>query len=363
MGFFGAGTTPPSGRTDTGASSVATTPAPAVTTAPLGRSAAEAHPSAPIPVQGAAIGDAVRVPLGETGARVFPLILGGAEFGWHVDLAAAHGILDAYRERGGNAINTSDGYSAGRSEYIIGEWMARRAARDAMVLGVRVGTSPDHPGLGAVNLIRAVEASLTRLQTDRIDVLYLDATSTAQGPLEDTLATAEWLIESGKVRALGSLGHSAAQLVEARILASAGYPRLTVLDVPYNVLRRDEFDGDLRLVAGAQGIAVTPSQALEHGYLAGAHRSRSQITASVRGSQLAAAMNRRGARTLRAMDRIGAELSIPTSAVAIAWLLAQRTVVAPIVNVYAVNHVEELTQGIGAKLSRAHLAEIAKAAQ
>ncbi len=74
-------------------------------------------------------------------------------------------------------------------------------------------------------------------------------------------------------------------------------------------------------------------------------------------------MNRRGQRTLRAMDRIAAELSIPTSAVAIAWLLAQRTVVAPVVNAYAVQHVAELVQGVGVKLSRAQLAEMAKAAQ
>lgn len=354
MGFFGVGATPSSERAD------AAPPHTAVTRTTV---AAATHPSAPIPVQGPAIGSALRVPLGETGAQIFPLILGGAEFGWHVDLAAAHDILDAYRARGGNALNTSDGYAAGRSEHIIGEWFARRAARDEMVLGVRVGTNPDHPGLGSVNLIRAVEASLTRLQTDRIDVLYLDASGGDQASLEDTLATAEWLVEAGKVRALGSLGASAAQLVEARILASAGYPRFTVLDVPFNVLRREDFTDDLRLVAGAQGIAVTPSQALEHGYLAGAHRSRSQVAPSVRGMQLAAAMNRRGTRTLRAMDKVALEMSIPTSAVAIAWLLAQRTVVAPIVNVYAVHHVDELLQGVGAKLSRVHLADIARAAQ
>ncbi|MFT3798633.1 aldo/keto reductase [Microbacterium sp.] len=322
-----------------------------------------AHPSEPIPVQGMPLGAAVRVALGETGLRVFPFILGGGEFGWHVDLAAAHAILDAYFLRGGNAIATSDGYAAGRSEHIIGQWLRARGVRDDTVLGVRIGTSPDHPGLGPVNLIRAVESSLTRLQTDRIDVLYLDATADTTTALEDTLATAEWLVESGKVRALGSYGHTATQLVEARILASAGYPRLTVLDVPYNVLRREAFDGDLRLVAGAQGIAATPSQALEHGYLAGAFRNRSGVAASVRGVQLAASMNRRGTRTLRALDRIGAELSIPTAAVAIAWLLAQRAVVAPIVNVYAVGHVDEIVQGIGARLSRAHLAEIARAAQ
>lgn len=320
------------------------------------------HPSSPIPVQGAPVGQRIRVPLGESGLKVFPLILGGAEFGWHVDLSKAHAILDAYHGRGGNAVHTSDGYASGRSEHIIGQWLQTRGTRDDMVLGVRVGTHPDHPGLGSVNLVRSVEASLRRLGTDRIDVLYLDATSDATAPLEDTLATAEWLVESGKVRALGSFGHSAAQLVEARILASAGYPRFSVLDVAYNVLRRQDFDEDLRLVANAQGIAVTPSQALEHGYLSGAHRSRAVVGQSVRGLQLASSMNRRGTRTLRALDKIGAELSIPTAAVAIAWLLAQRIVAAPIMNAYAVQHIEEVVQGVGARLSRAHLAEIARAA-
>lgn len=357
MGFFAAGATSagPSPSDDvvpvtTGGSAVA-------------RDASATHPSAPIPVQGPGIGDAVRVTLGETGLSIFPLILGGGEFGWHVDSGAANAILDAYVARGGNALNTSDGYSSGRSEHIMGQWMRSRALRDELVLGVRVGNHADHPGLSSVNLIRSVEASLTRLQTDRIDVLYLDATSDDATALEDTLATAEWLTETGKVRAFGSFGHTAAQLVEARIMASAGYPRLTVLDVPYNILRRTEFDGDVRLVAGAQNIAVTSSQALEHGYLAGAYRSRARMGSTVRGAQLAAAMNRRGARTLRALDRIGEELSVPPAAVAIAWLLAQRVVVAPIVNVFAVAHVEEIMQGVGVRLSRTHLAEIARASE
>ena len=319
------------------------------------------HPSGPLPVHGAPVGRTVRVPLGETGFSVFPLILGGGEFGWHVDIAAAHAILDRYVDRGGNALHTSDSYAAGRSEHAIGRWMAARRNRDDIVLTVRVGRGADNPGLGPVNLVRAVEASLIRLGTDRIDVLSLDGTSDRTTMLEDTLATAEWLVESGKVRAVGATGYRAAQLVEARILSAAGYPRFTVLDVPYNVLRRDEFDGDLRLVAGAQGIAVTPSQALEHGYLSGMHRDRDHVGGTVRGRQLAASMNRRGARTLRALDRISGELAVPPAAVAIAWLLAQRVVAAPIVNAYAVAHVDELVQGVGVHLSRAHLAEIARA--
>jgi aryl-alcohol dehydrogenase-like predicted oxidoreductase len=322
---------------------------------------APAHPSAPIPVQGPAVGGNVRVALGETGFDVFPLMLGGAEFGWNVDLESSHGILDAYVELGGNALHTADSFAGGRSEHILGQWIHSRGVRDDIVLAVRIGAHPDNPGLGPVNLVRAVEASLTRLRTDCIDVLYLDATA---GPvmLEDTLATAEWLVESGKARSLGAFGFTAEQLVEARILASAGYPRFTVLDVPYNVLRRQDFDGDLRLVAGAQGMAVTPSHALEHGYLAGRHRQRARTSLSVRGAQLASSMNRRGSRTLRALDAVGSELGVPDAAVAVAWLLAQRVVAAPIVNAYAPVQVEELVQGVGVRLSRAQLAEIARAA-
>jgi len=320
------------------------------------------HPSAPIPVQGPPIGQGVRATLGESGLQVFPFIVGGAEFGWRVDLESSHAILDTYLEAGGNAVHTSDSFAGGRSEHIIGQWVHSRGLRDDLVLAVRIGANPDHPGLGPVNLIRAVEASLTRLRTDRIDLLYLDGGSDGVTALEDTLATVQWLIETGKVRAVGGFGFTAPQLVEARILSSAGLPRLTTLDVRYNLLRRAEFEGDLRLVAGAQSIAVTPSQTLEHGFLAGHHRSRSRVGASVRGAQLAASINRRGTRTLKALDALGAELGVSDAAVALAWVLAQKTVVAPIVNVYSPAHVEELAQGVGVKLGRSQLAELARAA-
>ncbi|WP_306853299.1 aldo/keto reductase [Microbacterium sp. zg.Y909] len=320
------------------------------------------HPSAPIPVMGPPVGTGVRTPLGESGLSVFPFILGGSEFGWHVDLESSHAILDGYLELGGNAVHTSDSYAGGRSEHIVGQWIHSRGLRDEVVVSVRVGGHPEHPGLGPVNLVRAVEASLTALRTDRIDLLYLDGGSDRTTALEDALATVQWLVEAGKVRAVGAFGFTAPQLVEARILSSAGLPRLTTLDVPYNLLRRTDFEGDLRLVAGAQSIAVTPSQTLEHGFLAGHHRSRSRVGASVRGAQLAASINRRGTRTLKALDALGAELGVSDAAVALAWVLAQKTVVAPIVNVYSPSHVAELVQGVGVKLGRSQLAELARAA-
>ncbi|WP_261166130.1 aldo/keto reductase [Microbacterium sp. Marseille-Q6965] len=320
-----------------------------------------AHPSAPIPVLGPGVGAGVREPLGETGLEVFPLMLGGGEFGWTIDQRASEAVLDRYLEHGGNALHTADRFAAGRSEHIIGRWMRSRRVRDDMVLAVRVGGHPDHPGLGSVDLVRAVESSLARIGTDHIDLLYLDATGYDAPPIEEALATAEWLVESGKARAIGVFGFTPEQLVEARILASAGYPRIEAIDVAFNLLRPRVLEGDLRLVVSAQGIAVTPSHPLEHGFLSGKHRSRAEAARSARGAQLAERINRRGGRLLKAMDEISAELGAPHAAIAIAWLRAQRGVVAPIANAFDPAHVDELVQGVGLALSRAHVAELARA--
>ncbi|MGB4138105.1 MAG: aldo/keto reductase [Microbacterium sp.] len=318
------------------------------------------HPSAPIPVIGPGVGEGIRIELGETGLSSFPLMLGAAEFGWNVDLATSHAILDRYVEFGGNAVHTADGFSGGRSEHIIGRWLRSRGTRSDLLLGVRIGTHADNPGLGSVNLVRAVEASLHRLGVEHLDVLYLDATFDQTTNLEDILATVEWLRETGKIGAVGAFRFTPERLVEARILASAGYPRIEVLDEPYNLVRRERFEGDLRLVAGAQSLAVTPSHALEHGFLSGRHRSK-QGMSGVRAEQLRGNLNRRGIRVLRALDIVAAELDVPVAAVSIAWLLAQRTIAAPIVNAFATEHVDELMQGAGVTLSRAHLTDLTRA--
>ena len=319
------------------------------------------HPSAPIPVVGPGVGETIRVTLGETDLETFPLMLGAAEFGWNVDLETSHAILDRYVEFGGNAIHTADGYSGGRSEHIIGKWLSSRRCRDHTLLTVRVGAHADNPGLDPVNLVRAVEGSLTRLGVERIDIVHLDATLDATTSLEDILATVEWLRDAGKIGVIGAFRFAPERLVEARILSSAGYPRIEILDEPYNLIRRQEFEGDLRLVAGAQSLAVTPSHALEHGFLSGRHRSKSRVSQGVRGDQLRGHLNRRGIKILRALDQVATEVQAPVAAVSIAWLLAQRTVAAPIVNAFASQHVDELVQGVGINLSRTQIAELTRA--
>ncbi|MGW8484069.1 aldo/keto reductase [Microbacterium sp. NPDC055903] len=324
-------------------------------------SALAQHPSSPIPVVGPGIGEQLRVPLGETGYQTFPLMLGAAEFGWNVDLETSHEILDRYAEFGGNAVHTADGFSGGRSEHIIGQWLRSRGRRDTTLLNVRIGAHADNPGLGSVNLVRAVEGSLTRLGVERIDVVTLDATFDATTNIEDTLATVEWLRDTGKIGVIGAFGFTPERLVEARILAAAGYPRIEVLDAPYNLARRHPFEGDIRLVAGAQGLAVTPSHALEHGFLSGRHRDKAVVARGVRGVQLREQLNRRGIKILRALDQVAAEIQAPVAAISIAWLLAQRTITAPIVNAFATQHVDELMQGAGIALTRAQLADLTKA--
>lgn len=323
-------------------------------------SAVHAHPSAPIPVTGPGLGEQLRVPIGDSGQDTFPLMLGGAEFGWNIDVGSSQSILDRFVEFGGNAVHTADGYSGGRSEHIIGQWLRSRGLRDRVIVGVRIGSHADNPGLGAVNLVRAVEASLTRLGVDRIDVMYLDASADESTNLEDTLATADWLRESGKIATVGAFGLTPEQLVEARILAAAGYPRIEVIDEPYNLVRRQPYEGDLRLVAAAQGVALTPSHALEHGFLSGQHRNK-RTPSGVRGEQLRALVNRRGIKILRALDAVASDLHAPIAAISVAWLLAQRTVVAPIVNAFALSHVDELVQGAGISLTRTQVADLTRA--
>jgi aryl-alcohol dehydrogenase-like predicted oxidoreductase len=303
----------------------------------------------------------IRVGLGESGIRIYPLMLGTGEFGWNVNQASATSILDRFVELGGNALYTSDSYAAGRSEHIVGTWMRECANRDEMVVCVRVGGHEDNPGLGSVSLVRAVEASLERLGIERIDVLYLDATLDSSTHTEDILATSQWLHESGKIGAIGAYGFSTHQLIEARILGAADYPHVEVIDTPYNLLQRTPFEGDLQRLAITQGISVTPSHALAHGFLSGNHRVKGKTGHSVRGGQLRDQFNRRGIRVLEVLDSVATDAAVPVAAVALGWLLAQRQVVAPIVNPLAASHVTEIMQSARINFTRAQLSALERA--
>jgi hypothetical protein len=170
--------------------------------------------------------------LGDTDLDVSPLCLGGNVFGWTADEDASFAVLDAYVAGGGTFIDTADSYSVwipghrgGESEEIIGRWMAARGNRDDVVIATKVGQLPGLEGLAPATIRRAVEDSLRRLQTDRID-LYWAHVDDADTPLAETLAAFGDLIVEGKVRAVGASNYTAPRLADALAIAQdEGLPR------------------------------------------------------------------------------------------------------------------------------------------
>ncbi|UCR90041.1 aldo/keto reductase [Mycetocola spongiae] len=317
------------------------------------------HPSTPIDILPGTpgVGTGIRRPLGGTELSVFPISLGTSVFGWTAQSSDCEKILDRYAEAGGNFIDTADSYSAGRSEHFIGSWMSRRGNRDSTVIATKIGRHPDNPGLGSVSMVRAVEASLERLQTDHIDVLYFHDDD-PRIPIEDYLGTAEWLIETGKVRYLGASAFRPERLVQARILAASGYPRFSAIGTHYSLLHRSTYEGMLELVSRGQGLAVMPYLTLENGFLSGKYRSRATLSASARGSRVSSLVNRQGLRVLQVLDRIAAEHSVTITTIALAWVLSRPGVTAPVVSANNPDQVDALVAAPGITLSRTQRAEL-----
>lgn len=295
--------------------------------------------------------------IGESDLAVYPLSLGASVFGWTADGETSLRILDRFSHLGGNFIDTADSYVGGRSEVLIGTWMRERRNRDQVVVATKVGRHHENPGLGSVSIVRAVEASLERLKTDHIDLLYFHDDD-QDVPLEDSLATVEWLIESGKVRYLAASNFSADRLIEARILSSTGLPKFIAVQTQYNLMHRTEFESALRIVAAAQGLAVMPYYALANGFLTGKYRSKGDLNADARSIRAAAYVNRKGQRVLSVLDRIAAEHEVTPASIAIAWLLAKRNVVAPVASASRPEQVDALMVAAGIRLTRAQMLEL-----
>lgn len=297
--------------------------------------------------------------LAQTGLRVHPIALGTSVFGWTAQTADCELILDRYAELGGNFLDTADSYSAGRSEHIIGSWVSRRGVRDQTVIATKIGRHPDNPGLGSVSIVRAVEASLERLQTDYIDVLYFhDDDPTV--PLEDALGTAEWLIESGKVRHLAVSAYRPERLVQARILAASGYPRIAAVGTHYSLLHRSSYEGTLELVSRGQNLAVIPYLTLENGFLSGKYRSRAQLDTTARGTRVSSLVNRQGLRALQVLDRVAEEQGVTPTTIALAWVLSRPGITAPVVSANDPEQVDALMAAPAVSLTRTQSAELEK---
>lgn len=289
--------------------------------------------------------------LGPSGIRVAPLALGGNVFGWTIDEAASFKVLDAFVAGGFNLIDTADVYSrwapgnqGGESETIIGRWLKKTGSRAKVVIATKVGMEmgPSEKGLSAAYIRRAVERSLNRLQIDTID-LYQSHQDDAATPLEETLGAFGELIAAGKVRAIGASNYSAARLAEAlRVSDEKKLPRYASLQPGYNLYDRAGYEAELEPLCRAEGLAVLPYYSLAAGFLTGKYRSEADLGQSARGAKVKNYLNDRGFKILTALDRVAARVGSTPGKVAIAWLLAQPTITAPIASATSVEQLHDL---------------------
>lgn len=312
--------------------------------------------SSPAPVTGPI--SVRRRDLGRSQLRVFPLALSGNVFGWTADAAAADGVLDAYWELGGNFVDTADSYAGGRSEIMIGNWMRDRRNRADLVVATKVGKGPDNPGVTQKAIARAVNASLERLRTDHIDLLYLHIDDETV-PFEETLLAVDALIGAGKVRYFGASDHSGNRLIEARVIAAQlGAPPITALQNHYNLVHRREYEGTLARVAAQQQLGVMPRFALASGFLSGKYRSKSDLPATARGGDAAEYLTKRGLRVLAALESVAREQQVVPATIALAWLLTKPNVVAPVASASSPEQVLDLVAAASVQLTRHQVAEL-----
>lgn len=289
--------------------------------------------------------------LGRSGLTTGPLALGGNAFGWTVDETGSHAVLDRFADAGLSLIDTADVYSkwvpgnaGGESETIIGSWLKSRGGRDRIVIATKVGgeMGPGAQGLSARYLKTAVEASLRRLQTDYID-LYQAHYDDPETPFEESLGAFEDLIKAGKVRAIGVSNHTPERLKASLEAAKAsGLPRYETLQPLYNLYDRQDFEQTFAPICRAEGLGVITFYALASGFLTGKYRSQEDVDASRRRRSNSKYMTERGLRILAAMDEVSAATGARLAQIALAWLIAQPDVTAPIVSATSPAQMDEL---------------------
>jgi aryl-alcohol dehydrogenase-like predicted oxidoreductase len=306
--------------------------------------------------------------LGRSGLRVAPLCLGGNVFGWTADEAASFKVLDACVAAGLNFIDTANVYSTwvpghhgGESETIIGNWLKRSGRRKDVVLATKVGMemAPDRKGLSAVHIARSVEESLSRLQTDHID-LYFSHRDDPSVSFEETLRAYQKLIEQGKVRAIGASNYTAARLAETlEVSRKHGLPRYEVLEPLYNLYARADYETALESLCLDQQIGVVSYSALASGFLSGKYRTPEDAAKSARGKGVVAKfLNERGLRILAALDDVAQRYRASPASVALAWQIARPSITAPIASATTTDQLNELVAATQLKLDQAAIEQL-----
>jgi aryl-alcohol dehydrogenase-like predicted oxidoreductase len=313
--------------------------------------------------------------LGRSGLRVSPIALGtmtfGTDWGWGAERDEARRIFDTYVDRGGNFIDTSNNYTNGSSERLLGEFAAER--RDSLVIATKytMATRPGDPNSGGnhrKNMVRSVEDSLRRLNTDYLDLLQLHAWD-GLTPVEEILRAMDDLVSAGKVVYLGISDAPAWQVSRMQAIAELrGWAPLVALQVEYSLIERTP-ERDLIPMAAELGLGVLPWSPLASGVLAGKYthadlqpREAGDLIGSRR--EIAAnsgSLTERGLSIADVVKQVAAEQGCSPSRVAIAWTLANPVVTAPIIGARTLAQLEDNLGALDVELTDSQLASLDKA--
>ena len=301
------------------------------------------------------------VTIGHSGLRVSPLCLGGMtfgkEWGWGSEPAEAKRILDAYVDRGGNFIDTANGYTKGHSEAIIGEHLAHdRKKRDRVVIATKFTTNlflgdPNGGGANRKAIIAQCEESLRRLQTDYIDLYWLHAWDRTT-PIEETMRALDTLVEQGKVRYLGFSDTPAWKVAQAQTMALLrGWSPLVALQIEYSLLQRT-VEAELVPMAGELGLGITPWGPLRGGALSGKYKREGKGKHEAgRGARVTTYLDDRTFDILDVLERIATELGTTVPRVALAWVQGRPGVTSTIIGARTMEQLEDNVGALDVKLT------------
>src|SRR5262245_20913549 len=318
------------------------------------------------------------VNVGRSGLRVSRLCLGTMIFGSQLDEPASFAVMDRATELGIDFFDTADVYPVppsaetwGRTEELVGRWYRSRGRPVTVATKCvgRVGSGSNDLGGSRKHLIEACEASIRRLQLERLDVFYLHH-SDLGAPMEEALEALDRLVQGGKVHYIGVSNFEAWQVGLAMALAAEHrLARITIVQPRYNLLSRI-YERDLLPLCRAAGMAVAPYNPLGAGMLAGRYRRGGQPPEESRlGRGEYGLMYRRRYWSDRmfdvaeAVEAVGREVGASAAAVALAWLLAQPDVTSPIIGASRPEHLDDSVRALEVRLAQEHLDRLAEVSQ
>lgn len=304
--------------------------------------------------------------LGRSGLRVSELSLGtmtfGTEWGWGSTKAESRKVFDAFVKRGGNFLDTANKYTEGTSEKYVGEFVAKE--RDSFVVATKYTLTmdpadPNASGNHRKNMVRSVEASLKRLKTDFIDLLWLHAWD-YHTPVEEVMRALDDLVRAGKVHYVGNSDTPAWIVSRANTLAEwKGWSPFVALQVEYSLVERT-VERELLPMARSLDLAVTPWSPLGAGLLTGKF-TRKKRSGKARLTEKSDKMNERNLAIAKAVDEVADEVGKPSAQVAINWVRGGRGVMIPIVGARTAAQLKENMGYLDWTLDGEHLAKLDEA--